>query len=143
MFYGASSMHIYDPSKIHPSTSFVVSHSPSPFSIFTSDIGNGLPSLANEGVIRLCEYHGGVCVIGVAEFSLIYLADFIKLSINSSITFINMSLATFFHSFIFGMWFIPLFGMFYCSSGCGVSVPTGEFMFCSVTFLTVSVTFNK
>ena len=66
MFYGASSMHIYDPSKIHPSTSFVVSHRPSPFSSFTSEIGDGLPSLANEGVIRLCEYHGGVCMVVLA-----------------------------------------------------------------------------
>ena len=45
---GASSVHLSDPSKIHPSTSFIVSHSPSPFYNFPSDIGSGMPSLVTE-----------------------------------------------------------------------------------------------
>ena len=46
---GASYMHISTPLKIHPSTSFLVSHRSSQFSTFVSDIGSGLPYFVADG----------------------------------------------------------------------------------------------
>ena len=52
---GDSSMQLSAPSKIHPSTYFLVSHIPSSFSISSYDIGSGLPSLVNySGVKTVC-----------------------------------------------------------------------------------------
>ena len=47
--YSASSMHLFSPSKIHPSIYFLVSHGPSNDSNFPSDIGSRIPYLATGG----------------------------------------------------------------------------------------------
>ena len=44
-----SSMNLSSPSKIHPSTSFLVYHSHSPFYKFSSNIGSGMPSFVTSG----------------------------------------------------------------------------------------------